>query len=621
MKINIFQICSDGVETDGVASGFVGLFPPRGAQTGWGEYLAIRHFFLNNPIDDDAVYGFFSPGFFADSGLTAADVTGYIESKPDCDAYTFFPFIQNAACFLNVFEEGDFFHRGLISAAQEYLQSIGLEIDLVNFVTDFRNTTHSNYIVAKPAFWKIWFDLTEKIFEIAESGSTPLAEKFNTPVFGEGNLMMKQLLTERIASLVLALDRDLKVAAFDIFEMRCTNSAYLRYWNEMPVLDSLKLRYRSAGDRGAFDRFMELRNRILEACEQRFKNTASGEAQSDARITESGIGEFTSPDTGRSMKEQKYSEAEYLLANPDVAAAVSEGKFRSGREHYEKYGESEGRLPKRLFGRMSREDKVFDLLDKTGQGLEIGPCHNPIAPKKQGFNVHILDHASATELREKYRGHGVNLDNIEEVDFVWRGEPLQELIGETNCYDWIIASHVIEHVPDFISFLQHCEALLKPDGVLSLVIPDKRYCFDYFSSSSLTGNVLDAYAEKRARPSPGQIFDHFANASKRNGSIAWGPDGMGGADALVHTFSQAQEQWSLSGSTADYIDVHCWRFTPVSFLLLISDLLNIGLINLEIKAEFDTTGCEFYVSLGRKIAPPRALNRLATLHARKLEDV
>src|SRR3989338_9894448 len=287
------------------------------------------------------------------------------------------------------------------------------------------------------------------------------------------------------------------------------------------------------------------------------------------------------------MSDLTFNEAEYLAANPDVAVAVKEGQFCSGREHYEKYGKGEGRMLKRLFGKTSREEKAFHLLDKRGLGLEIGPSHNPIAPKKKGFNVHILDHASASDLRKKYQGHEINLDNIEEVDFVLHGEVFQELIGKTGCYDWIIASHVIEHVPNFISYLQQCEALLKPDGILSLVIPDKRYCFDYFSSSSSTGNVLDAYAENRVKPSPGQIFDHIANASKRNGNIAWGEDVLGGADELVHTFAEAQEHWAKSISTSDYIDVHCWRFTPASFRLLVSDLQGLGLIVLQIKAEFD----------------------------------
>ena len=75
------------------------------------------------------------------------------------------------------------------------------------------------------------------------------------------------------------------------------------------------------------------------------------------------------------MKEQEFNEAEYLEANPDVADAVKEGKLQSEHEHYEKYGEREGRMLKRLFGRTLSEEKVFHLLDKTGLDLGFGPSH------------------------------------------------------------------------------------------------------------------------------------------------------------------------------------------------------------------------------------------------------
>ena len=38
-----------------------------------------------------------------------------------------------------------------------------------------------------------------------------------------------------------------------------------------------------------------------------------------------------------------FDEASYLRANPDVAAAVQAGQFKSGWQHYEKYGRNEGR--------------------------------------------------------------------------------------------------------------------------------------------------------------------------------------------------------------------------------------------------------------------------------------
>ena len=251
---------------------------------------------------------------------------------------------------------------------------------------------------------------------------------------------------------------------------------------------------------------------------------------------------------------------------------------------------------------LTRIDKVMSMIDKKGLGLEIGPSINPIAPKKLGFNVHILDIGVAEDLREKYKEHEVDLKNIEEVDFVWHGQSFPELIGQTECYDWIIASHVLEHMPDMISFLTDCEKLLKPNGVLSLVIPDKRYCFDYFHGTTTTGDILDAFEQKRKRPSPGKVFDFCARSVKSDGRTTWSSDTDFNVDLeLFDDIFFAKNNWESARTTDIYIDVHSWRFTPASFRLLLSDLQALGLTGFEIKKEFDTTGCEFYVTLGKNL--------------------
>ncbi len=288
-----------------------------------------------------------------------------------------------------------------------------------------------------------------------------------------------------------------------------------------------------------------------------------------------------------------FNERLYLEANPDVADAVSAGQIASGLDHWITFGQQENRLLHKVD---SRVEKVFYTLKKSGLGLEIGPSHNPLAPKKDGHNVHILDHADANTLRKKYKTHGVNLENIEEVDFVWNGQPLTRLIGKENCYDWIIASHVIEHVPDFVTFLQECQSLLKPNGVISLVVPDKRFCFDYHSPITTTGELLDAYELKRKKPSPGKVFDHFANASALNGQIAWDESAKGEV-TMIHSLSQAVTAYESAKKNSEYIDVHCWRFVPSSFEMIIQDLNTLGLISLNYFVSFDTVGCEFYVSL------------------------
>ncbi len=248
---------------------------------------------------------------------------------------------------------------------------------------------------------------------------------------------------------------------------------------------------------------------------------------------------------------------------------------------------------------VDRVAKTMHALKKDGLGLEIGPSHNPMAPKKAGYNVHVLDHATAEELRVKYTGHPVNLENIEEVDFVWRGEPLSQLIGREHCYDWIVASHVIEHVTDVVGFLQQCEKLLAPGGVISLVVPDKRFCFDYYRTLSNTGDALQAYTEKRVRHTPGTVFDHFSNASKMGDAITWGQQDSGDI-RMVHTLDEAEQYWKQALDNNEYIDAHSWKFTPSSFRIILNDLQKLGLTELAEVASFDTLGFEFWITLGKR---------------------
>jgi hypothetical protein len=139
---------------------------------------------------------------------------------------------------------------------------------------------------------------------------------------------------------------------------------------------------------------------------------------------------------------------------------------------------------------------------------------------------------------------------------------------------------------------------LKPDGVLSLIVPDKRYCFDAVSPVTTTGEILDAAEQRRRQPSPGKVFDHFANAVRCDGAIAWSPQKQGSLE-YVHDWQTAVDYWQRARTGTDYIDVHSWRFTPDSFRLVLNDLRSLGLTELTILAEFDTEGCEFYVTLGK----------------------
>ncbi|MBS0664270.1 MAG: methyltransferase domain-containing protein [Verrucomicrobia bacterium] len=327
------------------------------------------------------------------------------------------------------------------------------------------------------------------------------------------------------------------------------------------------------------------------------------------------LGHTTGSDAASVSTEERvaFDEAGYLCANPDVAAAVADGRFRDGFHHFCAYGRSELRSCRGV-ALSPRQARIFAGLRRDGLGLEIGPSYNPVAPKARGFRVHVLDHLPTEALRRKYAHHqrfGVDPGRIEEVDFVWSGQPFAELTGRRAGYDWIIASHVLEHVPDPVRFLQECASVLKPDGRIALVLPDTRGCFDHFGELTRTGEILDAFAERRTRPTPGQVFNYAADSVTKGGRIAW-PPGQPGPYLLVCSLEAAVAQWRRSATTSDYHDVHCWRFTPESFHLILADLAALGLVTLGPVQHCPTDGTEFQVTLapGRPAAVSARLELL-----------
>jgi hypothetical protein len=247
----------------------VGFLPlQEGDRPDWDNYAAIRAYFVNEVLDEEALYGFFPAGFVERSGIAAADMTQFVERNSGNDAYLFVPNQRDATCFLNVFEEAEFRHPGFRQLAQDYLEAVGLSLDLREFVTDSRATAHAGHVLAKPVFWKTWFDLCEQVFALAESGDGPLAAGLNATSGEASPVALKVWLTDRVASLVLALDQQLRIAVFDYAARPLPDLASLTYRDKLPRLDAMKRDYLATGDITLIDSFLELRNSILQYAEK-----------------------------------------------------------------------------------------------------------------------------------------------------------------------------------------------------------------------------------------------------------------------------------------------------------------------------------------------------------------
>ncbi len=247
---------------------------------------------------------------------------------------------------------------------------------------------------------------------------------------------------------------------------------------------------------------------------------------------------------------------------------------------------------------MKRKARVLQHLNKSGIGIEIGPGFKPIAPKKEGFKVEIIDYLSREQLIAKYKDEHTNLESIEEVDYVWHGESYADLTGKTKYYDWIIASHVIEHTPDLIDFLNNCDAILKDDGVLYLVVPDKRYCFDHFRPITGISKIIDCHLQQATINTPGTAVEYFLNVVSKEGHLGWNANTPGDY-TFIHSLESAVDGMGLVINENKNFGLHSWCFVPHSFRLIVHDLYSLGFIALQEVDFSPTEGCEFFVSLAR----------------------
>src|SRR5262249_51335422 len=120
-----------------------------------------------------------------------------------------------------------------------------------------------------------------------------------------------------------------------------------------------------------------------------------------------------------------------------------------------------------------RERALHDVDLADRRGIEVGPLCLPLI-SKEASEVYYIDHCRTEELRGKYRGEpNVNASHIASVDFVWNDKDLVELLADKAPLDYVVASHVIEHVPDLIGWLKETHEALRDGGLLVMIVPDK----------------------------------------------------------------------------------------------------------------------------------------------------
>lgn len=221
---------------------------------------------------------------------------------------------------------------------------------------------------------------------------------------------------------------------------------------------------------------------------------------------------------------------------------------------------------------VTRRDRILEGMRlERAVGAEIGPLDRPLIGRADG-SVYYVDHCDTATLRGRWSTDpAVDVSKLQ-VDAVWGQRTLREALEEAHAFDlrpdgldYVVASHVIEHVPDLVSWLHEVWAAVSPSGAVRLAVPDRRFTFDFLRRTSSLTDVLDAFVAKRRTPGSSRVLDFALHLADVDCGAAWR------GEVTVHN---TRPKYSLAAALSlaedalrngTYHDVHCWVFTPSSF--------------------------------------------------------
>jgi hypothetical protein len=245
--IFIYTILNYYTKKEMLDPGFLMLDNSSNEKPDWFEYWPIRKFLLNEPLNEDAFYGFLSPRFKEKTNLSSAAVYEFVKAHSTADIVLMTPSLHLTAYYWNVFHYGEACHPGLLNLATQFFRRIGHPTNLTDLVTNSRNEIYSNYMFAKPRFWRAWLEITEQLIAIAESPTDPLGIELRklTTYRGKTDVQMKIFVMERIPTWLLARNSDFVAAVRDPFVVR----SRLYKVPGAIICDALKVAYVANGRR------------------------------------------------------------------------------------------------------------------------------------------------------------------------------------------------------------------------------------------------------------------------------------------------------------------------------------------------------------------------------------
>lgn len=250
----------------------------------------------------------------------------------------------------------------------------------------------------------------------------------------------------------------------------------------------------------------------------------------------------------------------------------------------------------------NRKEKIAYIRSKylsgLQTGLEISPSINPMLCRGEGYDIEYIDAATTERLQARAQQNGVDSKRVPTIDYLHDfSQSIASCVGYKK-FDFVLSSHVVEHVPDLIGHFQEVNEVLNKGGIYAFLAPDKELCFDLKKPESSLGQVIEARLERRRVAPVSALIDEYYYGVKRGGSGAWSRKESAHCSPKYADARKLIQDVLVNPGIAKNWHGHIWRFTPASFQEIYTQLNELSMVDLRLLDVQPTMHMEFVVVLG-----------------------
>jgi hypothetical protein len=208
MNYKLFQVCFEPNQFSEVESPFVAFDNVENKKPELREMYIFNRIIDEGFADDVDAWGVFSSRWNQKLRYPAVEITNAIDANPGNDVYIFNHARIQTALTYNVWEQGEFYHKGIVQVSKKVLEQAGYDSSVLDQVmTDV--TCYCSYFVATKEFWKEYIEFLKSIKDKLDELTGEDAELYysNANYARDPNLTLFPFIIERMFSTFMLIKK------------------------------------------------------------------------------------------------------------------------------------------------------------------------------------------------------------------------------------------------------------------------------------------------------------------------------------------------------------------------------------------------------------------------------